>query len=194
MTSAIRLFYAISLGAEAREALSDACAALRSEVPFASWTHPADYHVTVKFIGDVDPSLAERLAGPVREAVADAAPFGLALGGFDTFGRRGGAPDILWCGVTGAVDALRALHARVDAAAAQCGVARDTRPFRAHITAARRYRGDAFAAHAGRLAAAAPAPSPWRADELILYRTRFGQKPAYEALQRYPLGGSGGAE
>jgi len=189
MTSTVRLFFAAALGDEARAALERACGSLRDDVPFARWTHPADYHATVKFVGDVDPSYVERLAAPVQGAVAGFAPFELTLGGFDTFGRGRAAPDILWCGVAGATDALRALHERVDAAAAACGVARDTRPFRAHITAARKYRGAApFAAHAERLAASAPAPSPWRVEELVLYRTNFGRRPAYEALQRFPLG------
>ncbi|WP_309120085.1 RNA 2',3'-cyclic phosphodiesterase [Paenibacillus sp.] len=189
MTSSIRLFFAASLGDAAREALERACQTVRDAVPFSRWTHPADYHATVKFIGDVDPSLVDALAAPVRDAVAGFAPFELSLGGFGTFGRGRAAPDILWCGVAGGTDELRALHARVDAAAASCGVARDTRPFRAHITAARKYRGDApFAAHASLLAALPPAPSPWRVEELVLYRTNFGARPAYEALQRFPLG------
>ncbi|HZG74818.1 MAG TPA: RNA 2',3'-cyclic phosphodiesterase [Paenibacillus sp.] len=189
MTSTLRLFFAVALGDGARAALERACGALRADVPFARWTHPADYHATVKFIGDVPPSLAEELAAPARDAARGLAPFELSLGGFDAFGRSRAAPDILWCGVDGAADALRALHERVDRAAASCGVARDTRPFRAHITVARKYRGDEpFAAHASRLASLSPAPSPWRVEELVLYRTHFGRRPAYEALQRFPLG------
>ncbi|HZG57736.1 RNA 2',3'-cyclic phosphodiesterase [Paenibacillus sp.] len=188
MTSPIRLFYAAALSEAARDALETACGALRRTTSFARWTHPADYHVTVKFIGDVDPSLQEQLAGPVRDALPGLAPFELALGGFDTFGR-GGAPSILWCGVDGGgTAALRTLQERVDRAAAVCGIARDARPFRPHITVARQYRGDEpFAAHAERLAGAAPAPVVWRVDALVLYRTHFGRRPAYEALERHPL-------
>ena len=72
--------------------------------------------------------------------------------------------------------------------AADCGVTPEGRPYRAHITAARKYRGSApFAAHAERLAELSPAPHPWRVQELILYRTHFGRKPSYEAIRRFPL-------
>jgi len=187
MTTTIRLFFAVALGDDARAALDAACGALKEKVPFARWTHPADYHATVKFIGDVEPELARRLADPIRDAVAGSGRFELALGAFGAFGRPA-APDILWCGAEG-VDPLRALHERVDAAAAGCGVARDTRPFRPHITVARKYRGAApFAAHADALRLAAPDPHPWTVAELALYRTHFGRRPAYEAIERFPLG------
>lgn len=187
MTAAIRLFIAVALGTEARTALQEACGRLRETVPFARWSHPADYHATVKFIGDVEPALAERLAEPVGAAVRGAGPFELSLGSFGSFGR-GRAPSILWCGLGGGTDSLRALHERVEDAAAACGVAKEMRPFRAHITVARNYSGAApFTACLERLAAETCAPHTWRVEELILYRTNFGKRPAYEALQRFPL-------
>lgn len=180
------MFYAAALGGEAREVLHAACSRLENVVPFARWTHPADYHVTVKFIGDVAPALTEQLADPIRSSVTGMGSFALSLDRFGSFGR-GSSPEILWCGIAG-TDPLRVLHERVDRAAAACGIALDTRPFRAHITVARKYRGNTpFTALLGQLADLAPAPCPWQVKELVLYRTNFGERPAYEAIARFPL-------
>jgi 2'-5' RNA ligase len=185
--STTRLFFAIGLGESARAELHHACTALRDAVPFSRWTHPADYHGTVKFIGDVAPELEEQLTSPIREAVTGFGAFELTLAQMGAFGRPK-APDILWCGVDGDLESLRSLHQRVDRAAFTCGIGKDTRPFRPHITVARKYRGsEPFEANADRLAELGPKPLSWRVEELILYRTNFGARPAYEALQRFPL-------
>ncbi|WP_199624506.1 RNA 2',3'-cyclic phosphodiesterase [Paenibacillus alkalitolerans] len=185
----IRLFFAIALSAPAKLALETACEAWRKSLPFASWHHPADFHVTVKFIGDVHPRLADELLPPVREAVSVIAPFELALAELGAFGRPD-SPSVLWCGVSGETESLQALHAAADAAAAACGVPRDTRTFRPHITVARRYRGVEAPFSGATLAKAASArPIAWRVQELVLYRTRFGHRPAYEALAQLPLEG-----
>lgn len=183
----IRLFLAVGLDEGAREALQDAAQRIRDAVPFARWTHPADYHATVKFIGDVPPELSDRLAAPVREAVRGQRSFELSLGEMGAFGRQA-APDILWCGVGGELEALEALQRRVDEAAAACGVARETRPFPPHLTVARKFRGAApFADYAAQLRALGPEPRVWRVNEIVLYRTNFGQRPAYEAVSRFAL-------
>jgi 2'-5' RNA ligase len=185
--STIRLFFAVGLSETARAALHSACEQLRDAVPFARWTHPADYHGTVTFIGDVAPDMAQQLADPIREAVSGHGTFELSLGAMGTFGRPS-SPEILWCGVGGDTEPLRALHAQVDRVAASCGIAKEVRPYRPHLTVARKYRGsEPFGAYAERLTELAPEPLAWRVEELILYRTNFGQRPAYEALYRFPL-------
>lgn len=194
-SSAIRLFFAAPLNEDARNALGGFCDRIKQkDFRFARWTHPLDYHITLKFIGDVDSGLAGRLAGPAREAAASEAPFALSLRGVGAFGRPA-APSVFWCGVDdgedgdGGLDALRSLHERIDRAATACGVAADDRPYRPHITIARQYRGDVpYDAQARRFAELAPPPAAWRVDELVLYRTNFGRRPAYEALARFPLG------
>lgn len=188
----VRLFFAAALAPSVKEALQSACASWKETLPFARWTHPADVHVTVKFIGDVDPALGDELVPAVQEAVRRESPFALSLGPLGTFGRPN-APSILWCGVEGpGLDALAKLYARTEEAAARLGVAKESRPFRPHITVARNYRGGAPFSKS-MLAAAAPVPSAeWAVRELTLYRTRFGMRPAYEALAQLPLEGGGG--
>ncbi|MCI3923920.1 RNA 2',3'-cyclic phosphodiesterase [Paenibacillus sp. TRM 82003] len=187
MSATIRLFFAASVSDGARASLQDAALRIREAVPFARWTHPADYHATVKFLGDVPPELEGRLDAPVREAVRGMGAFELTLGEMGAFGRKT-SPDILWCGVGGASDSLRELHRRVDEASASCGIEPDDRPFRPHLTVARKFRGPApFPDYADRLRELAPEPVAWRVEELLLYRTNFGQRPAYEVLNRFPL-------
>jgi RNA 2',3'-cyclic 3'-phosphodiesterase len=189
----IRLFFAVALGSAAMQALETASRVWREELSFASWHHPADYHVTVKFIGDVEPRLAEEVLPPVTEAVRGIPAFELTLGSLGVFGRPS-SPSVLWCGVGGSgLDALSELQAKTEAAVhAATGIPIEGRPYRPHITLARRYRGGKTPFSSDALDAAERAPeTAWRVDHLVLYRTHFGNRPAYEALAKLPLEGGG---
>lgn len=186
----IRLFFAIGLASPAKEALHLASQSWQKELPFARWYHPDDLHVTVKFIGDVRPGLADELLSPVREAVSRLPAFELKLGGLGVFGRPD-APEVLWCGVQGTgLDALGLLHTKTEEAAVRCGIAPETRPYRPHITVARKYRGARPFSRDMLAAASSAPPAAWTVQELVLYYTHFGRRPAYEALAKLPLEGN----
>jgi len=99
------------------------------------WVAPANYHVTIKFLGWA----RDEAIGPVRDAVAEACagvkPFELRcarLGAFPSLDKA----SVLWAGVEEAA-ALGELARRIDAATTSLGFAAETRAFHAHVTIAR---------------------------------------------------------
>jgi 2'-5' RNA ligase len=86
-----RLFTALELPPPVAAQLS----LLRGGVPGARWVDPANYHVTLRFIGDVD----ERVAADVVDALARVTRpgFTLALEGVGAFGSR--KPHAVFAGV-----------------------------------------------------------------------------------------------
>lgn len=135
---------------------------------------PANWHVTLAFLGDTAP---ER-----RAAYEDAAgtvvgrPFDLALDRFGYFHRA----RILWIGAGEVPPALAALHADLNAALAECGHEPDPRPFKAHVTLARKMPPP------GGLPA--PEPVQWPVGEFCLVRSTLDRTGAwYEVLRRFPL-------
>ncbi|ULL14223.1 RNA 2',3'-cyclic phosphodiesterase [Paenibacillus sp. H1-7] len=186
-----RLFIAIPVGGAQRTALQQLGNTLQSALPFSKWVHPHDLHLTLKFLGDTDPVTAKRVREKLREITAGSQPFSLGLNELGTFGRPS-SPSILWMGVRGDMNALAALHAKVETAVAPLGFAPEDRPFRPHITMARKYKGEAAFPEAELRNAAADAlstPSEWMAEHVILYRTHLGRQPMYEALDTFVLGG-----
>ncbi len=94
-----------------------------------------EWHVTLKFLGDVPAADVAALAASLRAAVS---PVGRAhctlkgLGVFPTLQR----PSVVWAGLSDA-GVLNELAARVETACESMGFARDTRPFHPHLTLAR---------------------------------------------------------
>ncbi len=58
-----RLFTGLEIPAASAAALASA----RGGVYGARWIEPSDYHITLRFVGDVEP----RMAGDVAEALAE---------------------------------------------------------------------------------------------------------------------------
>ena len=77
-----RLFTGVEIPPEVAQALST----LRGGLPGARWIDKENYHVTLRFIGDVDDDIAhevESLLGRVRRA-----PFELRIEGLTSFGSK----------------------------------------------------------------------------------------------------------
>jgi 2'-5' RNA ligase len=182
-----RLFVAVPLPDNVRDALRKLSGKLRDEIPFHKWTHPDDLHITVQFLGETP----ETKLGDLRETLRDVAiahcSFPLSLSELDAFGPPS-RPSVLWAGLKGATDALSAVQRSVVTAMEQHGYEPESRPYRPHITLARRYDGsrsfgkEALAPFENELRSL-----EWDADRLVLYRSHLGRTPMYEAFEQLPF-------
>jgi 2'-5' RNA ligase len=85
----LRLFVALELPAEWREALGAEARALESAAPeFGRWVDPALMHVTLAFLGYQEEAALPIIQEAVRKAAAASAPFALRLGAAESFGGR----------------------------------------------------------------------------------------------------------
>ena len=109
----LRLFVAIAPPAAMRSALGAAIDELRQVAhgPMR-WVPLASIHLTLKFLGDVDPSRVDELAESLGDACAGVAPFELWPVGGGTFpvGKRFSA---VWARVTSIWSAASAICARI---------------------------------------------------------------------------------
>ncbi|NOU99964.1 RNA 2',3'-cyclic phosphodiesterase [Paenibacillus planticolens] len=186
-----RLFVGIQLPPESRRALALWTGSLREALPFQKWTHPQDVHVTLCFLGDTSAETADALADELRQLAAAALPLTLHAEGLGVFGPPA-APSVLWAGVAGDLDALAALQREVAGACARHGFPAEARPYRPHLTLARRYRAAAGPFSRAALAAGAPTGGQpaWRVEDIVLYRSHLGRSPAYEPIGVFPFGSS----
>jgi 2'-5' RNA ligase len=125
----IRLFVALRFPDEVRRSLAALCAG----VPGARWVNPDQFHLTLRFIGEVDGraarTIGEELAGIVVPS------FNLELFGVGTFGDKRKA-NSLWAGVRPNA-MLNRLQDKVDNAMLRAGLPPDRRKFMPHVTLAR---------------------------------------------------------
>ena len=109
--------------------LSQLCAG----VPGARWVDPGNFHLTLRFIGEV----GEDLAADIDAALSRlrARPLVLQLAGTGVFGN-GGIPKSLWVGVE-RNPPLAALRDKIEQALVRSGLPPEPRKFSPHVTLAR---------------------------------------------------------
>ena len=132
----IRSFIAIELPEAVLAALKMIQDGLKSTALKAKWIRPENIHLTLKFLGNVDPGDLTKIAAAMVNAVKDQRPFSLVAKGVGVFpGIRG--PRVVWVGLSGQSDSLKALQSALDANLADIGYPKETRPFKGHLTIGR---------------------------------------------------------
>ncbi len=133
----IRSFIAIELPGELKLELVQLQARLKVDnQPRIKWVNPNGMHLTLKFLGNIDPTMID----PITEAMTGAAqkipPFTLdiqQLGVFPGLKRV----QVIWVGLGGDVDKMKQLHRLLEANLARLGFTPEQRPFKPHLTLAR---------------------------------------------------------
>ncbi|MDR7867235.1 MAG: RNA 2',3'-cyclic phosphodiesterase [Sporomusaceae bacterium] len=131
----MRLFVGIEFPEKSLAALEAVQAKLRGNSQRGRFKRRENFHITLKFLGEV-PAADVPLLGPQLAAAASAGgPFAIGLGRLGQFG--GGVPvRTVWVDVAGDTAALAALQGRVEQALAGCGFPPEQRAWRPHITLA----------------------------------------------------------
>jgi 2'-5' RNA ligase len=175
-----RLFTALEIPSEIKLSLS----MLRGGLPGARWIDPENYHVTLRFIGDVDVSVA-REAAYVLDGVSRPA-FDVRLDGLNAFGGNKPRAIVATVAPSRPLAELQAEHERL---MQRVGLEPEGRKFMPHVTLAR-LRDASSRDVADYLAARPYRSAQFRATRFVLYSSRdsVGGGP-YVVEADYPLAG-----
>jgi 2'-5' RNA ligase len=171
MTDTSRLFFALWPDDETRQALTHLNQSI--EVKDSKWVQPHNFHVTLVFLGHVDKDAGLLIKQSVTDITAQ--PFTLTFDGLSYWSK----PKILCLTCQQPAQEATILATSLEAAAANCGLQTDTRPYTPHITLAR---------HARYLPDVQFEPIIWRAEAFCLVESC--SKPDgvnYKVLQQWPF-------
>ena len=123
-----RLFTALEVPRNLAMSLS----LLRGGLPGARWIDVENYHITLRFIGDVDGRTADEIVDRLDRI--DRPEFQATLTGIGSFGSK--KPHSIWAGVAPSPD-IYALQAEIERICQRIGLPPDPRKFTPHVTLAR---------------------------------------------------------
>jgi 2'-5' RNA ligase len=123
-----RLFTALEIPRDAALSLS----LLRGGLPGARWVDVENYHLTLRFFGDIEGHVADEIANALDRIRRPS--FSLTLSGVGAFGSR--KPHSIHAGVAASAD-LNALQGEIDRLSHRLGIPTDARKFTPHVTLAR---------------------------------------------------------
>jgi 2'-5' RNA ligase len=158
-----RLFSAI----EIPQSIAERLTLLRAGLTGARWIDPENYHLTLRFIGDVDGITARDFTHALGGI--DAPPFELRLSGIGSFGGR--KPRAIIASIARS-EALATLQRANERAAREAGLPPEGRNFTPHVTLARLRgaRADAVAAYLERQGGLFT--EPFTVNRFVLYSSR----------------------
>jgi 2'-5' RNA ligase len=183
----LRAFIAVEIDPEVIGKISTAITELKSRVSGVRWVAPTNFHLTLKFLGDVEEAQINRIGATLEEQFHPFPRFTInakGLGVFPDFRR----PRILWVGLAGIE--LASLVSRLESALEPLGFAPEKRSFTPHLTIGRWRQTERASKTLGQ------ALESWKdyqfgvtnIDEMILFQSKLNPKGAiYTKLKTVTL-------
>lgn len=186
----MRTFVAVELDRAVRERVGALAGKLQIRCPKLSWVRPRNMHLTIKFLGEIEPAQV----GPIQTALDQAARqcrmFEISFTGLGVFPPHGPVK-VLWLGVDDATGVLAKCWNCCEEALEAIGFAREERPFSAHLTLARN-KNPRLSDEVRKMLHHPPpfAALRQRVTGLTFYQsTLTGDGPVYESISKHELNG-----
>ncbi|MCR2821799.1 RNA 2',3'-cyclic phosphodiesterase [Lederbergia panacisoli] len=180
-------FYALALPDEVKQYLLKVSEQINKEFPFKKWVHHEDYHITLAFLGHADQTKLAESVRFIEKGIKEFRSFQLIQTNTGIFGSPK-APRILWAGVSHSEN-LHSLRSKVYDSCIQPGFQLETRPFKPHITLARKWNNEEpfSTAYFQQYSEKLPNDFKFSADEVVLYHTHPEKTPKYEKVESFRL-------
>ncbi|WP_312910929.1 RNA 2',3'-cyclic phosphodiesterase [Natronosalvus caseinilyticus] len=184
----MRLFVSVDLP----ESLADAVAAVQEPLSSAAGirlTDPTQAHVTLVFLGDVDPDRVPDLERELEAAVDDAEidPFEARFAGLGVFPSLEYIR-VVWLGVEDGHEELTRLQAAVENRTTAMGFEADNHEFTPHATIARMDHAGGKERVQSVVRERSPTVGTTTVEEIRLTESRLTDDgPVYETRERFPL-------
>ena len=134
-----RAFIAVEVAPATVASITAAIVQLKPKLPGIRWVPPANFHLTVKFLGDIEASRVDAIGAALQLALAPFPRCTINAKGLGVFpGLR--QAKILWVGFFG--DELARLAASIDRALLALEFSAEPREFTPHLTIGRRRHVD----------------------------------------------------
>jgi 2'-5' RNA ligase len=133
---AIRSFIAIDTAPEVKAAIVDVEEKLRATNADVRWEPIEKFHITLKFLGNVEEEKLHSLGNRLEEVLSPFSAFSLTYQGVGCFPNLH-HPRVVWIGAENEDGTLRRIQEAVEEVSESFGFQRDERQFHPHITIGR---------------------------------------------------------
>ncbi len=131
----VRCFIAIDIGEEIKKELEAFMKGLKKFDPDVKWLSGDHIHLTLKFLGNTDETLADRIEASLKSVASCHRKFELTMAGTGVFPDYS-KPRVIWVGINRSEE-LNLLYNNIESAMEPLGYERETKKFRPHLTIAR---------------------------------------------------------
>ncbi len=124
LSETMRVFVAVKISENEREDVGRLSRKLQNTKADVAWVDPENYHLTLKFFGNVDSGRLERIKGMLSGIAAGTKSFSARLSGVGAFPNLS-RPSVIWIGLEQGGEEMSALARRINEAALAEGFAKE---------------------------------------------------------------------
>lgn len=135
LSVAMRCFVALSLNKKEKARIFRAAKILQELDMPVQWIDPDNYHINLKFLGDVPDDMIESVEQAIGRVALITRTLDIGVQGFGAFPTVR-SPELIWIAVN-PTPALRCLKQDLEWSLNKCGFKRETRAFQPHLTLGR---------------------------------------------------------
>lgn len=184
----MRLFIAIEIPNEIKEFLYQLIY-LKTSLDGVSIVQKGNFHITLKFLGEVNEGLIPDITNTLRKISNGFSPFTLKITHPGVFPDKF-KPRVIWIG-TENTDSLKEMAKRIDEEMESLGFKREDKNFKSHITVARVknfHNGKYLFEKILKKFSGESSQLKFQVEEFVLMKSTLTPKGSiYDVLQRFPL-------
>lgn len=132
----LRSFIAVEIPENVKSRMAEARNAFRPLDPYIRWVRAEGVHLTLKFLGDIDPAQVAPVSASIEQAVKDMRHFTVKISGAGVFPNLK-YPRVLWVGIVQGGSELSAIYQNLEGLLKELGFEPESRPFQPHLTLGR---------------------------------------------------------
>jgi 2'-5' RNA ligase len=133
--STIRTFIALPASLDNQQAMAEIQNKLKASQADVKWDLPNKFHITLKFLGNIEQTKIEPLSSAIADCVHSFSPFEIIYETLGTFPNLHN-PRVVWIGIK-ANQLVLDLQAKVEQVCLDFGFPKENRSFHPHITLGR---------------------------------------------------------
>ncbi|MFJ5758368.1 RNA 2',3'-cyclic phosphodiesterase [Neobacillus sp. NPDC093182] len=187
MNKQTHFFFAVKIPQETKLIMKENSERIKEILPFSRWVHHEDLHITLAFLGNAPSEKLSNAMEKVQGTLSGSKGFILEINKLGIFGKLD-SPRIFWAD-TKESNELQTVRKNVFTACEDAGFQLETRPFKPHITLARKWAGDKpFQKNLLNVWDELQSESLlFKVNEVVLYQTHLDKTPTYEEKTIYKL-------
>jgi len=132
----MRLFVAVNIPKDIKEKISEMQSELKKAPCDVKWVNPDKFHLTLKFLGEVEDKDILSISESVACSVSGFGKFKVKVSGAGAFPGNE-RPKVIWAGISEGKTELERLAFNIESGLEKLGYKKEERPFSAHLTLGR---------------------------------------------------------
>ena len=142
MVIKMRAFIAFDFPEELKSKLYEIQNLLKNISNKGSWVNKNNFHLTLKFLGEIDLTYVEDINKILKNISEQTRPLNIKLNELGYFNKRDNEYRVLWTGLDGDLNRLNSVYNLLEGEMDKIGFPRERRKFSPHITLVRRFKSN----------------------------------------------------